>query len=250
MTAELDAALKYAAHGWPVFPCDWRPGPHSKAPLVRHGFHDATCDPDVIRDNWRRWPRALIGAPVPPDQIVLDIDPRHGGNRDALEPLPPTRTVWSGRGDGGHHLYFQRPLGPLTSTLLVKLGVDLRIGAKSYCIVPPSVHPGSGLPCRWERHEVATLPQHLQELITPPPQRPKALSRSSDNGAAGDALVRHVANAPVGNRDRALFWAACRAVEDGLLDSIQDQLVAASVSTGFPEAQAWRKIASARRTTT
>jgi hypothetical protein len=249
MTAMLDAALKLAAAGWRVFPCDWRPGQHSKAPMISNGFHGATCDPDVIQNWWRRSPRAMIGATVRPTWVVLDIDPRHGGNRDALEPLPPTLTAWSGRGDGGHHLYFQRPLGPLTSTRLVKLGVDLRIGGKSYCIVPPSVHPDSGKPYWWEPHEPAVLPLHIQELITPPPQRKRALSQSSDNGAAGDALVRHVARAPKGNRDRALFWAACRAAEDGILDSIQDQLVAASVSIGLPEAQAWRKIASARKTT-
>ena len=31
----LDAAMKYAGHyGWPVFPCNWRPGPDHKKPLA------------------------------------------------------------------------------------------------------------------------------------------------------------------------------------------------------------------------
>jgi hypothetical protein len=245
--AMMRAALKLAAAGWPVFPCDWRPGERSKAPLISNGFHGATTDPDVIRRWWRRWPYALIGVPVRPTWIVLDIDPRHGGNRAALEPLPPTLTVWSGRGDGGCHLYFQRPLGPLTSTRLVKLGVDLRIGGKSYCIVPPSIHPDSGKPYRWEPHEVAALPLHLQELITPPLQRSKP-AIFTGSSAAGDALVRHVARAVKGNRNRALFWAACRAVEDGILDDIQDQLLTAAVAGGQSRAAVESTIDSARET--
>ena len=45
----LEAALQYAGQGWPVFPC--RPWP-SKAPLVTHGFKDASTDEAVIRGWW------------------------------------------------------------------------------------------------------------------------------------------------------------------------------------------------------
>jgi Bifunctional DNA primase/polymerase, N-terminal len=251
VSAMLDAALELAALGWFVFPCDWRPGDHAKAPLVRRGFLDATRDPRLIEYRWRRWPQAMIGAPVPPAQIALDVDPRHGGSRDALQPLPRTRTAWSGRNDGGCHLYFQRPLGPLTSTRVMKLGVDLRVGAKSYCILPPSIHPDSGLPYWWEPYEPlepAVLPLHLQELLTPPPQRSKPATFTGSS-AAGDALVRHVARAATGNRNKALFWAACRAGEEGILNDIQDQLLAAAISTGVSETSAKNTIKSARETT-
>jgi len=43
-----------------------------------------------------------------------------------------------------------------------------------------------------------------------------------------------------------LYWAACRAVEDGLIDQIQDELIAAATSAGETEIKARRTVASAR----
>jgi hypothetical protein len=247
VSAMLDAALGLAAAGWEIFPCI-PAGPKAKAPYTRNGFHDATSDPDTIKHWWTKWRRAMIGAAVPLARVVLDVDPRHGGSLDALKqlvgPMPITLAVWSGRGDGGCHLYFQRPLGPLTSTRLPG-GVDLKIGGRGYCIMPPSIHPATGRPYRWERHDPSILPDRLEELLTPPPG---PAYRSSRSDTSADGLLRTVAETPKGNRNNALFWAACRACEDGLLDEIQDQLLAAAISTGVSESSALRTINSARRT--
>lgn len=52
----------------------------------------------------------MIGAPVPEALLVIDVDPRNGGKLAELQlltgRLPTTLTVWSGRNDGGRHLYF------------------------------------------------------------------------------------------------------------------------------------------------
>ena len=52
----LDAALRYAARGWPVFPC------RGKIPLTPHGFHDASTDAATIEAWWRENPDALISV--------------------------------------------------------------------------------------------------------------------------------------------------------------------------------------------
>jgi hypothetical protein len=60
-------------------------------------------------------------------------------------------------------------------------------------------------------------------------------------------LAAHVARQVEGNRNNALFWAACRAAEAGARDLTP--LLDAAVSAGLPERQARRTIRSARDTT-
>jgi len=188
----------------------------------------------------------MIGAPVPQTLIVVDIDPRNGGSIDALEalcvPLPDTLTAWSGRGDGGRHLYFLRPAGVFTSTSL-PAGIDLK--ANGYCILPPSIHPASGEPYRWDIHEPAALPLPLLRLLRPPERRSGA--PPGDVGAKGEPLVRYVLRLNEGNRNNGLYWAACTAHDDGILDAIREDLVRAAVSIGLAEREARRTINSAAR---
>jgi putative DNA primase/helicase len=109
-SAELiDAALGYAARGWPVFPCN----PKNKQPLLgadkdenqkpirgTGGLKKASTDPEQIRAWWKRWPNALIGLctghptkgtessaqPAGLRLFVLDFDPRED---------PDTGEVWT-----------------------------------------------------------------------------------------------------------------------------------------------------------
>jgi hypothetical protein len=243
----IDAALELAGCAWEVFPCRPR-GPQAKSPLTLHGHHDATMDPDVIKAWWLRWPDAMIGAAVPESLLVIDVDPRNRGDVEKLialvGDLPPTLTVWSGRNDGGRHLYYQRPIGTLTSTRLPE-GIDLKVNG--YCIVPPSIHPATGQPYRWEWRTPAALRYRLQELLTPLPPRP--IARSGSNASAV-GLVRVVVGAPEGNRNKVLYWAACRAGESGILDDqVEALLINAAVTAGETETKARRTVASARRKT-
>jgi hypothetical protein len=243
----LRAALELVAQGWAVFPCDWRPGDHEKAPLLPSpGYHLATTDPQQIRTWWRRWPKAMIGVRVPEAFLVLDIDPRNGGDLAELEsltgPLPATLIVWSGRNDGGRHLYFQRPAGELMGTRLKPLGIDLKVNG--YVIAPPSIHPATGQPYRWEHHPVALLPHALRELLRP---RARPIITNRGNSGNGAGLVRTVAQAQEGSRNDTLYWAACRAVEDGLINQLEDQLIAAAMTAGETETKARRTVASARK---
>ena len=249
--AMINAALELAALDWPVFPCREEPGEKAKSPYTPNGFHDASTDPELIKRWWDYKPNALIGVPVPPGVIVLDIDPRSGGSRDALETwtgtLPATLTTWSGRNDGGQHLWFYRPGGDLTGRKLKKMGIDIRDGGRHYVIAPPSLHPDTGQPYRWENWDgpIAWMPWRLHELLKPEPQMfPKFDSNGSDDFSQ---LLNWVATTEEGGRNEHLFFAACRLAEKQALDANEEALTAAAMSTGLGEQEIRTTITSARR---
>lgn len=247
MTTMLDAALDLAGKGWRVLPCHERdrgeraPAKSPIAALVPHGFHDATTDTTTVREWWTRCPAAMIGAVVPDPLLVLDIDPRNGGSLDDLEdvtgPLPKTVTCWSGRDDGGRHLYYRRPAGRLSSNRL-PAGVDLKVSG--YCIVAPSLHPATGQPYRWAGGEVATLPAEGQAALAPRVtlRVVRGPSAAALPGPAA-ALVQAVQNAPEGNRHKMLLWAGCRVYEEGQPDpeTVLDELAATGLATGLSPAE-------------
>jgi len=148
----LRAALAYAERfRFAVFPCR----PRQKTPLTEHGFKDASKDPAQIRKWWERWPDANIGIATGAISgvVVLDIDPRHGGD-DTLETLQAkhgkllaTPTVLTG--GGGLHSYFRHPGGLVpNSASKIGQGIDLR-GDGGYVIAPQSIHE-SGNRYLWE----------------------------------------------------------------------------------------------------
>ena len=108
----LQAALAHAAAGRPVFPCKNRPkdDKQHKRPLTRNGFYDATIDPEIIQEWWRKWPEALIGMPTGESSgiDVLDLDRKE--DRDGIAAFPDWRSMSSVTAStcgGGVHLYFK-----------------------------------------------------------------------------------------------------------------------------------------------
>jgi len=251
MTAEsmADAALELAAAGWAVFPCREQDTPRAKKPYTEHGFKDATRENTQIVTWWARWPRALIGAAVPDSLLVLDIDPRNGGSvealTDALGTLPATLTAWSGRGDGGRHLYYMRPGGALSSRLLPP-GVDLKVNG--YCIMAPSLHPTTGRPYWWERRPIVELPWDACAALRPPARVRRAAIAASTLARARQAaaLVRSVQAAHDGRRNDVLYWAACRAFEEAHGEQLVSELERAALDAGLPAAEVARTVKSAR----
>jgi Bifunctional DNA primase/polymerase, N-terminal len=123
-----------------------RPGKH---PLTPHGVKDATTDRDQIKAWWAEWPDANIGlAPGrEPDILVLDIDPRHGGNRrlrrleTKLGALPTTVTAKTG--GGGRHLFFKHPSFKVrkdTAGKLLGRGIGRAPEASRHCRRNPQRH--------------------------------------------------------------------------------------------------------------
>jgi Bifunctional DNA primase/polymerase, N-terminal len=198
----LAPALELAEAGWPVFPLT------GKAPLTVHGFRDASCDASQIRLWWERWPRANIGIAVPKGMVVVDVDPRDGGNETLAElerrhgHLPPTLEVSTG--SGGRHLWFKHPTDRLLQRDL-GAGVQTRVGGKGYVVAPPSVHPETGRPYQWVQPAapVAWLPSWVVAKLHPPKpaepgQRPKLTVL--EGGAKGwlDRAHESVRTAPQG----------------------------------------------------
>jgi len=128
--------------------CD-RPGKH---PRTRHGVRDATTDEKRAWDWWWDWPEANIAIATgqASGTIVLDIDPRSGGDKTMvalgkrLGRLPPAPAVETG--GGGCHLYFSYPKG---AVLRAKAGpgVDIQ-GDGDYVVAPLSRHVNGPL-YRW-----------------------------------------------------------------------------------------------------
>lgn len=239
-------ALRYAAVGFPVFPLK------GKVPLTRRGFKDATTSEKIIVDWWRAAPHANIGLPVPPDILVLDIDPRHGGDTGlaSLEaehgPLPETCAVITGRRDGGIHYYLHAPVGRLSDRLLPD-GIDIRVAGRHYVVAPPSIHPDTGKTYEWNGLTMdADCPPWLTDLIRSPIKPITPMVPRSD-GTSGNGLVNHVANLTEGNRNHGFFWAVCTAITDGMYPTIGGDLRAAALSIGLEENEISATIASAER---
>lgn len=148
----LDAAVRYAEWGWPVFPLK----PHSKQPATRHGFHDATTDVTRLAAWWTTHPGHNIGLPTGHAFDVIDVDPPAGA-RSYLELLEQEDTR-TGRGDlpdchglaatasGGMHLYV-KPTGE-GNTAGIEPGIDYR-GMGGYVVAPPSTLGTRGRAWSW-----------------------------------------------------------------------------------------------------
>jgi hypothetical protein len=249
----LSHALAYARMGWEVLPC--RPVDQvyggraykAKSPYTDHGMKDATTNPRMIEWWWGRRPDALIGVRPAPGLVVLDVDPRNGGDEslrallDRHGPLPETATARTG--GGGWHIWFRCER---VSVGVLAAGVDVKT-RKGYVIVPPSPHPSGGM-YEWERvGAIAHAPLWLRALLDPP--LPSGLSRASSARGPGDgsALVEFVASLKTGNRNNGLYWAACQAAKEGSLPTIEHDMADAAVSSGMSEAEARATIRSAQR---
>ncbi|MGW5349941.1 bifunctional DNA primase/polymerase [Streptomyces sp. NPDC004031] len=279
-TRALHAALLAAARGLPVFPLS-----RSKLPAVRsphrdeprtaalcrgacgrpgHGVHDATTDPAGIRALFAVAPWATgygVACGRAPHHLVgVDLDVKHGADGvAALRALaarhgftvPETLTVLTP--SGGRHLWLTAP-GPVPNSAgRLARGIDIR-GEGGYVVGPGSrTLAGRYLPDPGSAGAVlAPAPAALLRLAAPPASPPEQRPRHAawprhpaEKRAA--ALVRFVLDSQEGERNGRLFWAACRAYDAGVGDTLAPALVTAAVHTGLSEREAAATVASAGR---
>ncbi|MBA3423638.1 MAG: bifunctional DNA primase/polymerase [Rubrobacter sp.] len=159
-----EAALGYAHRGWRVFPlhgivneaCTCGRTDCSSAgkhPLVRRGLYEATTDPDVIMEWWRRWRSANVGIATGAVSglAVIDVDlPAAFVSLGRLIEQEVPATLTGLTGGGGVHLVFSssdetlgNSAGRLPGMDDELTGFDLR-GNGGYIVAPPSVHRSGG----------------------------------------------------------------------------------------------------------
>lgn len=223
MSEILNAALQYAAKGWPVFPLD------GKRPFRgTHGVKDATTDPDIIVEWWERWPDANVGIACGSRSAdVVDIDGKKG--EDALIAWLGDREIFD-KGKAalnstcisltakGKHLLFQY-CGELKNLVRAAEDIDIRTDG-GYIVAPPSIHPETGKLYQWApgkspaEIDLAPFPGWLIEYLQSGKPGSDGVSLFSDDvikinsGQRHRTLVRQAASA----RSRGLGEPAIKAM--------------------------------------
>ncbi|MEU6124621.1 bifunctional DNA primase/polymerase [Streptomyces sp. NPDC047123] len=288
-TLALAHALSAAERGLAVIPLsrsklpalrsphhdDPRPTPcHGECGRLGHGVYDASTDPRRIRALFAAAPWATgygIACGLPPHHLIgVDLDTKSGADASAalralalrhLFTIPDTVVVTTP--SGGRHIWLAGPADAVVPNSAGRLapGIDIR-GAGGYLVGPGSrtehgvygtVAGTSGLP-------PAPCPPALLRLLAPTPREhhPTAARPhgnpppGGDRGAdaqRGEGLVQFVLAAHEGQRNTRLFWAACRAYENGLGELLGPRLTDAAVRVGLTEREARSTIASAARLT-
>jgi hypothetical protein len=215
----------------------------TKHPATPHGFQNASSNADAIAELWRRYPAPLIG--IATGEVsgidVLDIDfikhPIALRWWDAASKrIPPTRTY--GTRSGGYHAYFRHSDGISNTQSKLAHGVDSRGGGgyAIYWFAAPALWPNWLRDCLlWQPPKVV-----LPAVVISPRHADKAIS----------GIIRHVAAAREGERNRSLFWGACRLgerVEAGQIGQGEATalLVNSARAIGLQDIEAQRTVASA-----
>lgn len=277
-TLALAHALTAAERGLPVIPLSPTKlpalrSPHSGDPepvlcrgecgLPGHGVHDATTDPAGVRALFNAAPWATgygIACGRPPHHLIgIDLDTKSSTDSVAalqhlalrhLFTIPDTVTVLTP--SGGRHLWLTGPPDVVVPNSASRLapGIDVR-GAGGYLVGPGSVTARGAYRLAPGTADLspAPCPRALLRLITPPGRPQHPAQPASSRPPQGQGLVQFVLAAQEGQRNTRLFWAACRAYENGFGDALADALAEAAVRAGLTEHEARATIASADRLT-
>ncbi|MFJ9131902.1 MULTISPECIES: bifunctional DNA primase/polymerase [unclassified Streptomyces] len=275
-TLALAHALSAAERGLAVIPLsrtklpalrsphrdDPEPTPcHGECGRFGHGVYDASTEPRRIRELFAAAPWATgygIACGLDPHHLIgIDLDTKSGTDSSTalrelalrhLFTIPETVVVLTP--SGGRHLWLSGPPDVVVPNSASRLapGIDIR-GAGGYLVGPGSrtEHGAYGTAPGTARLAPAPCPRELLDLLLPPPRRHHPTP--SATGQQGQGLVQFVLAAHEGQRNTRLFWAACRAYENGIGPQLTTPLVRAAVRTGLTEHEARSTIASAARMT-
>jgi len=170
----------FAEAGYRIFPL---------APGTKHarerGWQNKTYTAVQLIDWLKRG--GNLGICLSPTQLVIDVDPRHfDAGDDPLARLvgdvgidtARVPTVLSGRGDGGRHLYFTKPVGLAVSKALVGYrGIDIKTSG-GLVVAPGSRHIETGGvyavdPSSAPIGEAPLAPEGLLDMLQRPDKAPR-----------------------------------------------------------------------------
>lgn len=272
--ALVDAALGYAARGWPthaIIDGKGRTLGYEKRDGVRWG---STLEPSVI-EKWRTETRLVDGERLGllklgiatgerSGLLVLDIDDEAAWEEckaEAGAPDPHTLTQATGRDGGGRQFVFKYPKGVVlgNSSKAFPPGVDVR-GEGGQFVAPPSTHE-SGRVYAWldETVPVAPLPGWILGRLRDAEPAPVAAATYTGPpatawGAAAMGAEIEQLEATTSNRNDRFYVAACRLSEianGGHIEWAQaeQELRFAALGTGLDADEVERSMQSARKKT-
>lgn len=261
----VDSSAFYVSLGWKIFPL----APGLKVPQAKGegGFKSATDDGRVIAAWERKYPHANVGIAtgVPSGILVIDIDPRNGGDetiaRLAGNGFVFPRCPEAKTGNGGRHLIFAYDERIRTSKDRLGKGIDVKadggyiVGAPSHIAASDQ---GKGGFYRWIVEPQIGLPRlpvwALTRLMPREAPTPKfeRVATSTDAARSLEGLAKSVASAGKGSRNNILNWAAYQAgqhVRAGRLPAsvVSSRLTQAGLSAGLDLKDIQATIASGLR---
>ncbi|MFI7320470.1 bifunctional DNA primase/polymerase [Streptomyces venezuelae] len=248
---------------------------HGECGRPGHGVYDASTDPRRIRELFAAAPWASgygIACGLPPHHLIgIDLDTKTGTDASAglrelalrhLFTIPGTVVVITP--SGGRHIWLAGPPDVVIPNSAGRLapGIDIR-GAGGYLVGPGSrtehgvysTVPGTAhlppAPCPPALLRLLA-PSRRAHRHTPPHSAPSPGTHPSPEPTPhqrGQGLVQFVLAAHEGQRNTRLFWAACRAYENGIGETLSPLLTDAAIRVGLTEREARSTIASAARLT-
>ena len=222
MSTVVEAAIKYASRGWSVFPVGG-----NKRPLASwEAFQRRIATEEEITawyDHWHNAGLAIATGRIS-GLVVLDIDPKHGGE-DSLKKLLKDKRLTKGdletssvtTQSGGTHYYFKYPeeIERIPNARGLWQGIDVRADG-GYVVAPPTLGE-TGKLYEWNGGDLSGGLQYLPEILieelakrgtkqTLTDMAKSELLSPQAEGGRHDAMLRLVGHFAAIGETRAASW--------------------------------------------
>jgi hypothetical protein len=250
-----DNCLELIDLGFAIFPLSGG----SKIPIKgTNGVKDATTDRAVVAEWGKRWPGANIGIAtgIPSGVVVIDFDPRNGSDASVAKLAKERRlfpqTIESKTANGGRHLFYAYADNLKNSASKLAVGIDVKTTG-GYVVAAPSELTNPLRQYQWIIRPMGSdfqrLPNWVLQVLRPAPAPKFNAGKQKDLPKDIEPLARFVAGAAKGDRNNILYWASCRAAQEGGAKSgAYSTLLQAALSAGLTKDEAEKTIASGLKT--